>query len=460
MTHLPIENRNQLVEYLESGIKPLQDHRIGTEHEKFGFHIDDFTPLKYEGNAGIRALLKALSTDFGWEPIEEDGNIIALQNSEQSITLEPGGQFELSGAPLENLHQTCAEIQFHLRQVRSVAEPLGIGFLGMGFAPSWRRDEMPWMPKERYRIMRRYMPSVGTLGLDMMVRTATVQVNLDFCSEADMVKKFRVALALQPLATALFANSPFSEGKPNGWLSYRSAVWRDTDPDRSGMLPFVFEPGMGFERYAEYALDVPMYFVHRDNRYIDAAGHSFRDFLAGKLSALPGERPTVADWEDHLTTLFPEVRLKRYLEMRGADAGTGDTLCAMPAFWVGLLYDQDCLDAAWRLVGNWSAAEREQLRCDVARQGLQAFTPRGPLQKMAEEVLHIAKSGLQRRACRNDRGDDEAVFLDILLETAMSGKTPAELKLERFHTEWQGSILPIFEEFSFWRHNDVLPKAF
>lgn len=460
MATLPIENQTELVEYLESGAKLPENRRIGTEHEKFGFHLANLTPLHYDGNPGIATLLQALHTRFDWEPIEENGNIIALRQGEQSITLEPGGQFELSGAPLENLHQTCAEIQMHLQQVRSIAEPLGIGFLGIGFAPSWRREQMPWMPKERYRIMRNYMPRVGKLGLDMMVRTATVQVNLDFCSEADMVKKFRVALALQPLATALFANSPFCEGKPNGWLSYRSAIWRDTDPDRSGMLPFVFETGMGYERYVQYALDVPMYFVYRTGRYIDVAGKSFRDFLAGKLAALPGERPTMDDWENHLTTLFPEVRLKRYLEMRGADAGAGDSLCAMPAFWVGLLYDEDCLDAAWRLIKSWSTAERDQLRRDAPRHGLKTQTPRGSLQAIAKEVLHIVEVGLQRRACHNNLGDDETVFLPTLWETVKSGTTPAERKLERFSTDWHGEIKPIFKEFAFWKDEEVLPKAF
>jgi glutamate--cysteine ligase len=448
-----IENESELVEYLEAGSKPPEQWRIGTEHEKFGFLIDDLSPLRYDGDSGIAAVLKALSAGFAWEPVEEDGNIIALRGDDGAITLEPGGQLELSGAALENLHQTCDEVHAHLHQVKSVVEPMGVGFLGMGFTPLWRRDEMPWMPKGRYRIMRGYMPRVGTLGLDMMVRTATVQVNLDFSDEADMVKKFRVSLALQPLATALFANSPFYEGKPNGYLSYRSMIWRDTDPARCGMLPFVFEPGMGFERYARYALEVPMYFVHRKGCYIDAAGQSFRDFLGGKLPALPGELPTIADWEDHLTTVFPEVRMKRFLEMRGADAGAWKSLCALPAFWVGLLYDKDCLDAAWDLVRHWSAQQREQLRRDAPRFGLKTRTPAktslGTLQRLAYEVLCIAEAGLKRRARFSGIGVDETIFLRNLWDTVESGKTPAEQKLDRFHSDWNKSVRPIFSEFAY-----------
>lgn len=449
MATTPVENKTELVDYLAAGSKPPEEWRIGTEHEKFGFHLDDLRPLTYAGEAGIAQVLAALSKKYLWQPVEEQGCIIALQGDMGSITLEPGGQLELSGAALENLHQTCDEVHIHLHQVKSIAEPMGVGFLGMGFTPLWRRDEMDWMPKKRYAIMRRFMPKVGKLGLDMMLRTATVQVNLDFADEADMVKKFRVALALQPLATALFANSPFCEGRPNGYLSYRSAIWRDTDPARCGMLPFVFESGMGFERYVDYMLDVPMYFVERRGHLLDVSGHSFRDFLAGKLTALPGERPTMDDWQDHLTTAFPEVRMKRFLEMRGADAGSWNGLCALPAFWVGLLYDADCLDEAWDLVRHWTDKEREQLRRDAPRFGLQAKSPRGSLQKMAGEVLRIAERGLKKRACLNDNGQDERIFLERLLEITDSGITPAEEKLSCFNDQWKGSVTPIFTQYAY-----------
>ncbi len=449
MAYTPIESESDLIQYLEAGSKPPDLWRIGTEHEKFGFRLDDFSPLAYGGSPGIGEILHGLSSKYLWKHVISEGNVIALKGEMGSITLEPGGQLELSGAALTDLHQTCEEVHIHLHQVKSVAEPLGVGFLGMGFTPLWSRDEMHWMPKERYRIMRGYMPRVGSNGLDMMLRTATVQVNLDFADEADMVKKYRVSLSLQPLATALFANSPFTEGKPNGFLSRRSDIWRDTDNARCGMLPFVFDEGMSFERYVHYMLDVPMYFVNRNGSLIDAAGQSFRDFLAGKLPALPGEKPTIGDWEDHLTVAFPEVRLKRYLEMRGADAGPWGELCALPAFWVGLLYDSDCLDETWHLVKHWSEDEREQLRRDAPRFGLKAKSPSGSMQNLALQVLKIAERGLKRRARLNDEGEDETHFLQPLWQIAESGITLAEDKLSRYHGEWQGSVLPIFSEFAY-----------
>ncbi|HVZ00312.1 MAG TPA: glutamate--cysteine ligase, partial [Dongiaceae bacterium] len=350
----PITSRAQLVEYFSSGSKPKPDWRIGTEHEKFVFDAKTLLPVPYEGPNGIAAIFDGL-TRFGWQRIEENGRTIALTLDGCNISLEPGGQFELSGAPLSSIHQTCSEVGKHLAQVKEIGGELGIGFLGMGAQPKWSRNETQWMPRRRYEIMRNYMPKRGNLGIDMMTRTCTVQVNLDFASEADMVKKLRVSLALQPIATALFADSPFLDGKPNGFMSWRANVWTDTDPDRTGPLPFAFEDGMGFERYADYLLDVPMYFVYRDGQYIDASGQSFRDFLQGRLPALPGETPTTADWSDHATTAFPEVRVKKFLEMRGADGGPWDRLCALPALWVGLLYDQTALDAGWDLVKNWTA---------------------------------------------------------------------------------------------------------
>ena len=444
----PITDKRQLVADLEAGCKPRAAWRIGTEHEKFAFRLSDLRRLPYEGPDGIGALLDGLRR-FGWQPVQEDGNTIALNCGACNITLEPGGQVELSGAPVETLHQTCAEVNTHLTQVKQVAAELGVGMLGMGFDPKWSRADMPWMPKGRYEIMRAYMPKKGGLGLDMMLRTCTVQVNLDFASEAHMVKMLRVGLALQPVATALFADSPFAEGRPTGFLSYRSHVWTDTDPDRCGMLPFAFEPGMGFERYVDYMLDVPMYFVYRDGRYVDASGQSFRDFMAGRLPARPGEIPGMGDWTDHLTTAFPEVRLKRFLEMRGADGGPWDRLCALPALWVGLLYDDAALDAAWDLVKDWTAAEREALRREVPRRALHTPFRGRPLRAVAIEVLAIARDGLRRRARLDRTGDDEGRFLNILHEIAESGACPAEAKLEAYHGRWHGSVDPIFTEFAY-----------
>ncbi len=443
----PLENRDELVAYLESGCKPRSDWRIGTEHEKFGFHTEDCSPLPYEGERGIRAMLLGMQEQCDWTTVFEKENIVALFCPVGgSITLEPGGQFELSGAPLGTIHETCCEVMRHLEDVRKVAQPLDIGFLGLGFSPKWRLDEIPVMPKGRYRIMREYMQKVGRYGRDMMFRSATVQVNLDFSSEADMVKKFRTSLALQPLATALFASSPFTEGRPNGFLSFRSEVWRHTDAARTGMLPFVFEDGFGFERYVDYALDVPMYFVYRKGRYIDATGQSFRDFLAGRLPALPGEKPTLDDWEAHLTTLFPEVRLKRYMEMRGADSGRWRKLCALPALWTGLLYDEGALDAAYELTRDWSAAERQELRDSVPRLALQTPLRNGTILQTARQMLAISSAGLKARGCFNDDGEDERIYLGTLEDIVSQGRTRAERLLERYHGEWQENIDHLFRE--------------
>ncbi len=450
----PIESKAQLVEYLEAGCKPAVDWRIGTEHEKFAFDQESLKPLPYEDPAGgarsIRSILEGLVERFGWIPVTEGGKPIALTKNGCNITLEPGGQVELSGAPLETIHQTCDEVHTHLYQVKEVCGPLGIGMIGQGFAPTWTRAEMPWMPKGRYGIMKAYMPKKGRLGLDMMLRTCTVQTNLDFASEADMVRKFRVSLALQPVATALFANSPFLEGRPSGYLSYRSHIWTDTDPDRTGVPQFVFEDGMGFERYVDYVLDVPMYFVYRDGRYLDASGQSFRDFLAGRLPALPGETPFLSDWADHLTTLFPEVRLKRFLEMRGADGGPWKRLCALPALWVGLLYHQPALDAAADLIADWTAEEHQRLRDEVPRLGLATPAPGGgTLRELAGRVLEISAAGLKGRARLDSAGESEVHFLNTLREIVDSGRSPAERKLEAFHGRWQGELAPLFREFAY-----------
>ncbi len=443
-----ITDYRQLVEVMASGEKPIEAWRIGTEHEKFGFRLDDLRPPTFDGERGIEALLKGL-TRFGWAPVEEHGRVIALSKDMASVTLEPAGQLELSGAPVPSIHDTCKEVGTHLREVRAVADELQLGFLGMGFQPKWRRDEMPWMPKGRYQIMRSYMPKVGTLGLDMMARTCTVQVNLDYASEADMVKKFRVSLALQPIATALFADSPFTEGKPNGYLSYRSHIWTDTDRDRTGMLDFVFEDGFGYERYVDYLLDVPMYFSYRDGEYIDASGKSFRKFMRGELDVLPGKLPTYTDWNDHMTTAFPEVRMKKFLEMRGADGGPWNRLCALPAFWVGLLYDDAALDAAWDLVKDFSIEERNQLRDDVPRLALRTPFRKGTLGDLAVEALKIAHAGLRRRAWADDCGADEAGFIEPLMEIAAAGITPAEHKLALFNGPWNGSVDPVFREYAY-----------
>ncbi len=447
---MKFETKEQLVEYLESGCKPESQWKLGTEHEKFGYTLDDLRPLPYQGERSIHAILNGLAENFDWRPVLEEGRPIALiDDTGASITLEPGGQLELSGAILDNIHQTCTEVNTHLKQVRYVSEPLGIAFLGMGFQPKWRREDMEWMPKARYRIMRDYMQKVGTMGHDMMTRTCTVQVNMDFRSESDMVHKFRTSLALQPVATALFANSPFTDGKPNGYVSYRSHVWEDTDPDRTGMLPFVFDADMGFEKYTDYMLDVPMYFVYRDGQYLDASGQSFRDFLLGKLPALPDEQPTLKDWEDHLTTAFPEVRLKRFLEMRGADGGPWARLCALPALWAGLLYHRPSLDAAWDIAKDWSMNERLKLREEVPRLGLKAKIRGRTVKDIALEVIGLAKEGLAARNRLNAAGDNETGFLSPLQEVADSGVTPAERKLKLYHGEWNASVDPIFTECSY-----------
>lgn len=444
----PIETRDALVAWFEAGIRPKSRFRIGTEHEKFAFSIPRHEPVPYRGPRGIRALLEGMQALLGWEPILEGNNIIGLLDvtGGGAISLEPGGQFELSGAPVETIHQTCTELQAHLAQLREVARPLGIGFLGLGMAPTWTRADVAVMPKGRYRIMTGYMPKVGTMGLDMMYRTCTVQTNLDFSSEADMVRKLRVSVALQPVATALFADSPFTEGKPNGFLSFRSEIWRDTDNARAGMIPWAFEDGMGFERWVDYALDVPMYFLKRGDAYVDVSGLSFRDLMQGKLAGYEGERPTISDWANHLSTIFPEVRLKRYLEMRGADSVRWGRLPALPAFWVGLLYDEASLDGAWEIAKAWTAQERQTLRDEVPRLGFRASIAGRSLHDIARDCVALAREGLARRARRDREGDDETQYLEPLEDCIARGKTPAEDLLDRFHGPWRGSVDPVFVE--------------
>src|SRR5688572_88495 len=444
----PIGSRHDLVAHIASGCKPRDEWRIGTEHEKFVYTLKDHKPLIYDGSPGIRQLLEGMQR-FGWEPILENGNIIGLSQGLASLSLEPGGQFELSGAPFKNVHRTCAEVTTHMDRVREVCAEIGAGCLGVGFAPTWTLDQMPMMPKGRYQIMRRYMPKVGGYGLEMMFRTCTVQANFDFGSEADMVKKLRVALALQPIATALFANSPFREGRPNGFLSYRSQVWTDVDNARSGMLPFVFEDGFGFERYVDYALDVPMYFVYRDGQYIDVAGKSFRDFLEGRIPELKGVTPMMADWADHLTTLFPEARIKTYLEVRGADGGTWRRICGLPALWTGLFYDDTALEAAWDLAKDWTAEERQALRAAVPTLGFKAPMRKTNARELARRMLEISTEGLKRRARMDEGGMSEEGFLHPLRELAERGQTRAEELLGLYHGEWKGDLGRLFQAYNF-----------
>jgi len=434
----------KLLASFTDGCKPREAWRIGTEHEKIGFCLDSHRPIPYEGARSIRRTLEMLVTD-DWKMEYEAGHPIALKNGMASITLEPGGQLELSGAPLVSVHETCAEVREHLRLLSRVREELRIGFLGLGFQPKWKREEIPWMPKGRYAVMRRYMPQVGAHGLDMMLRTATVQVNLDFSSASDMARKMRIGYCLQPVVTALFAASPFVEGKPSGQLSYRAHCWRDTDVSRTGILPMVFEDDFNFEHYLQWLLDAPMYFIVRDGRYIDCAGQSFRDFLNGKLAALPGEFPNMDDWELHLTTVYPEVRLKRYLEMRGADAGGKPWICALPALWKGLLYDESALQKAWDMVADWSCEEVTAMHNAVPKSALQTPFRETDVLHLAETMLDIARGGLTKLNCQNANTDDECIHLAPLLDAVSHNRTQAEHWLDAYRNDWNGDIEAIFQ---------------
>ena len=443
-----IESYGQLAEYLRAGCKPIKDWKIGTEHEKFGFVNDNFLPLPYDGQCSIKAMLEGLRDKYNWSEILEENNIIGLTKDGANVSLEPGGQLELSGAPLDSIHETCDEVNQHLKEVKSIADDLGASFFGLGAAPEWSHEDMPMMPKGRYKLMTDYMGRVGTHGTQMMYRTCTVQVNLDFSSEQDMIKKMRVGLALQPIATALFANSPFFEGKLINHKSWRSRIWRDLDEDRTGMLPFVFEEGFGFEAWTEYVLDVPMYFVYRDGKYIDALGQSFRDFLNGKLPALPGERPKISDWADHLTTVFPEARVKQFIEMRGADGGPWRKLCALPAFWVGLMYDQNSLDSAWDICKNWDANTREEMRIAASEEGIAANTNGLSLLDLARELIDISRAGLKNRARPGNGGlvPDECHFLNAIEEVIETGKSPACELIDKYNNEWQKDLKNVYRD--------------
>ena len=442
-----IKDVGQLVEWIAKGAKPAADWRIGTEHEKFLFHRDSLRPVAYDGDSGVEAMLNALCKVIGDKatPIIEKGKIIGLKDGDGgSVSLEPGGQLELSGAPLSNLHQTCAETGRHLRHMRAVSSALGVGMLGIGFQPKWRRDDISWMPKGRYQIMRNHMPKVGTMGLDMMLRSCTVQVNLDYADEADMRRKFRTSLALQPIATALFANSPFKDGKPSGWLSGRAHVWTDTDNARCGVPSCVFDPHFGYEQWIDYILDVPMYFLHRGEDYVDVAGKSFRDYLAGTLAGFEGEPPQMADFEDHITTAFPEVRLKQYLEMRGADSGSWANICALPAYWVGLLYCDEALAEAEDLVRDVGADDVMAARLSVAKDGLRGKLGAHDVATLAKKTIDIASKGLRNRGIFDDGGDDESGFLQPLRKVIATQKTPAEVMLDLYHGEWAEDIDQVF----------------
>ncbi len=447
----PIEHHDQMAQYLADGCKPKEDWRIGTEHEKFGYCTDTLKPLPYEGDRSIQVMLEGLRDRHGWAPVEEGGKLIGLEKEGANISLEPGGQLELSGAPVETIHETCDEVNTHLREVKDVADEIGVGFIGLGAAPEWSHEQMDLMPKGRYKLMDSYMQKVGTMGTTMMRRTCTVQVNLDFTSEADMVQKMRVAIAMQPIANALFANSPFLDGKPNGVKSTRGLVWRNLDDARTGMVPFVFDESFGFEAWVQYALDVPMYFVYRDGKYIDALGQSFRDFLKGELPALPGEKPTLSDWADHLTTLFPEARVKKFIEMRGADGGPWRRLCALPAFWVGLMYDQSALDGAWDLVKDWDAETREELRVAASTHGLQAEVGGLKMHDLAREAVALSEAGLKSRARPGAGGlvPDETHFLNALRDSIETGRVPADDLLADYHGPWNGDLSRIYAEYSY-----------
>ena len=449
---IEIQSKEDLIKPFQNGEKKPSDFKIGTEHEKFVFHIDTLKPVPFSGESGIENLLLALKK-YGWESILEDGNTIGLSRDKSlgggTITLEPAGQLELSGAPLTNIHETFNELDEHRSQISKEGSNLGLGFLGAGLTPDWSFDEMPIMPKSRYQIMKNYMPKKGNLGLDMMFRSTTIQVNLDYSSESDMIKKFKVSLALQPIATALFANSPFLDGNLTGYNSFRSHIWTDTDPDRTGMLPFVFDGEMSYEKYVDYALKVPMYFIYRDGNYLDVSGSSFEDFLNGDLDELPNEKPNIIDWENHLTTIFPEVRLKSFLEMRGADGGSFESVCALSSFWVGLLYDSESLDSSFDLIKDFNIKQLQELRIEVAKNGLHSIIGGIEIQEIAKKVLKLSREGLRNRNILNENGDSEEIFLDPLQKILSSGKSPSDDLIQKFSNNWNKNLVNMYKEYTF-----------
>lgn len=437
----PIGSVADLVGHLASGEKPRERWRVGTEHEKIGLYQSDFRRVPFEGPNGIESLLESIAREAGWARLPEEGRLVALEKDGASITLEPGGQLELSGAPLASIHETCREFSAHLELVRRLSEPLGIVWLSLGMDPVHGLAEVPRMPKARYAIMRDYLPKRGELALEMMHLTATVQANFDYASEADMVAKLRMALGVTPIVSAIFANSSIYEGKVSGFVSRRLEIWRHTDPDRSGIPSFVFQEGFGYERWVEWALDVPMFFVVREGRYRPAGGISFRRFLE---RGFEGERATLGDFERHLTTLFPDVRLKRIIEVRGSDAVPPGLICALPALWKGLFYDADACAAAFELAARWSQEEREAAMESVSRAGLAAQVGGRPVLELARELVEIAGEGL-RRIAEASRQPDERRFLEPIRAQLALGKSPGEVVLERWEGEWNRSLQRLIE---------------
>jgi glutamate--cysteine ligase len=433
----PVASVEELVDFLRRWEKPRDRWRVGTEHEKIGLYEADHAPVPYETERGIGTLLERIAEVDGWGRITEGPNVIALEKDGASITLEPGGQFELSGAPLRTIHETCDEFHRHLDLMKRVSEPLGIVWLGLGMHPIHGVDRIPRMPKERYAIMQSYLPKRGALALDMMFTTATVQANYDFADEADMVAKMRAAMGLTPIVSAMFANSSLSGGKANGFVSRRLHVWQQVDPDRCGLLPLVFEPDFGYRRYVEWALDVPMFFVVRDGEHRPAKGMRFRTFLR---EGGAGTRATLSDFDRHLTTLFPDVRLKHIIEVRGADAVPPGLTCSLPALWKGLLYDDEALAAAWHLVRHSSQEEREVAREDAARRGLGASFAGRSMLDLARELTAIAREGLRRIRHAGRRDPDETPFLDPILDQLESGASPGQVVLDRWEGEWGRSV--------------------
>lgn len=437
-----ITSKNQLIESFEKGCKPREQWRIGTEHEKFGFQKDDYRPITFNQ---IEKIFKSLYEKFEWEMIFENDSVVGLKKNGSSITLEPGGQVELSGAPLKNIFQTCEEVNAHQKELKEISDEFNIDYMGMGFLPKWEINDTPKIPKKRYQIMRKYMNKVGTHGLDMMHRTATIQTNLDFESEKDMVKKFRISLSIQPAIIALYANSPFVSGKLSNFMSYRSWVWQNTDHQRCGFLPMVFNEDFSFERYVDYLLNVPMYFLRRNNNYIDCTGMSFSDFLNGKLKAEIPNEPLLKDWEDHMTTVFPEVRLKTFLELRGTDGGPWSSVCALPAFWVGLLYDSKNVDMLYEMIETWTNIDRTNFYIDVAKFGMKAKAPKKKnIVDLIEKLLTLSKNGLDRRAIFKNK-ESESKFLEPLFDILNRGESQAEIWVDLFKNSWSQDINNIYK---------------
>ena len=435
-----------LIKWFEAGCKPKNLFRIGTEHEKFVYKLNSLKPVSYNEPSGIKNILKSL-VRFGWVEVSESGNIIALRKDNQSITLEPGGQLELSGAPLENIHQTCSEVNEHLKQVKIIGNELNIGFLGVGARLEGKLSSDLWMPKPRYKIMKDYMPLVGNLGLEMMADTCTVQANLDYSSEQDMRRKLKTSFILQPIVTALFASSPIEKMKPSKYITRRAAIWFDVDKDRCGTPKFIFDENLSFESWVDYALKVPMYFIKRNGQYINCAGASFEKFMLGKLEQLSNEKPTILDWEDHLSTIFTEIRLKQYIEFRGADAGPWKSLCALPALWVGLLYDSESLNEAESLAKSWSFDMYKKAYEEVPVKGLDLIINKRSINDHAKDLIAISKRGLKKRNFLDGTGNDESGYLNQLEEITHTGNSQAKKMLSMWNNN--EPLKSIYDHYSY-----------